>query len=97
MKNKIQLLEKQESEMMKKLQTTFQKVQDWASQSNTFDNFTSGMKNKVKYNRMHLKPISKNKKRSGGSRTHTNKYDGFIMNPKLDNSNHNIEQNGSIG
>mmetsp|Transcript_6887 Transcript_6887/g.6038 ORF Transcript_6887/g.6038 Transcript_6887/m.6038 type:complete len:219 (+) Transcript_6887:453-1109(+) len=85
--DKIHNLQQQETELMKKLQTTFQKVADFTNQSSSFDNFSNSMKSKVKYNKIHLKPLGKT-----GSRTNVSKYDAFI-NPTIE---HNVNQNGSM-
>ena len=95
-KKKVEDLEKQETELIKKLNTTFQKVADFAEHSNSFDNFTNVIKSKVHYSRKHLKPLGENKLRNG-SRSSINRNDGYSMQPRFKVRDVEGNQNGSIG
>lgn len=57
--SQMKSLEKQEVEMMEKLQTTFNKFNEFTEQSNTFDNITHNIISNISYSRKHLKPIKK--------------------------------------
>lgn len=56
--SQLKQLEKQETELIDKLQTTLGKVQDFKRQSNSFDNVTNSMMASINYSRKQLKPLS---------------------------------------
>mmetsp|Transcript_23067 Transcript_23067/g.22936 ORF Transcript_23067/g.22936 Transcript_23067/m.22936 type:complete len:260 (-) Transcript_23067:54-833(-) len=66
---KAEKLERVEEELMQKLHTTYQKVNEFMEQSNSFDNFANIVKNNVQYNTKYLKPLSRVEKNEDKSKT----------------------------
>ncbi|CAI2370648.1 unnamed protein product [Moneuplotes crassus] len=67
--HKAEKLEHEEQDLMQKLHTTYQKVNEFMEQSNSFDNFANIVKSNVQYNTKYLKPLARVDKVKGRSST----------------------------
>ena len=52
-------LEHKEIELMEKLKATFGKMQEFTTNSNTFDTVTTSLISHINFSRKHLKPLNK--------------------------------------
>lgn len=52
-------LEQKEIELMQKLQNTFGKLQDFTSNSSSFDTMTNSIISHINFSKKHLKPLNK--------------------------------------